>query len=191
MQAICPIGGAQMATQSRIFSASSRAGSPATTAPAVAGDGEIFRERVQADNGVPPGRIVEEGVRRRLGGAKRAVGLVDDEGEIVRLCECGELGDPLGWDGDPGGIAGADQDDGGRAFIDQRCARLGIRDQTVVVGDAASLDLLDVEPHAVVEVEGVLHEHVVAGSGEADATMQNAWLQPAVMSTSSATTSPP
>jgi hypothetical protein len=133
---------------------------------AVAGDGEIFRERVQADDGVPPGRIIEEGVRRRVGGAKRAVGLVDDEGEIVRLRECGKLGDPLGWDGDSGGIAGADQDDGCCAFIDQRCARLGIRDQTVVVGDASSLDLLDVEPHAVVEVEGVLHEHVVAGSGE-------------------------
>jgi hypothetical protein len=28
---------------------------------AVAGDGEIFRERVQADDGVPPGRIIEEG----------------------------------------------------------------------------------------------------------------------------------
>ena len=121
---------------------------------------------MQADDGVSPGRIVEEGVCRRLGGAKRAVGLVDDEGEIVCLCQFGELGDPLGWDRDPGGIAGADQHDGGRALIDQRCARLGVRDQTVVVGDAASLDLLDVEPHAMVEVEGVLHEHVVAGSGE-------------------------
>ena len=84
----------------------------------------------------------------------------------MRLREFGELDDPLGRDRDPGGIAGADQHDGCRAFIDQRCARLGVRDQTVVVGDAASLDLLDVEPHSVVEVERVLHEHVVARSGE-------------------------
>ena len=157
----------------------------------VAGNGEILRERVQTDDGVPPGRITEEGVCRCLRGAKRAVGLVDDEGEVVRLRKFRELDDSLGRDRDPGGIAGAYQHDGGRAIIDQRCARLGVRDQTVVVGDTASLDLLDVEPHSVVEVEGVLHEHVVARSGEADTTMQNAWLQPAVMSTSSATTSPP
>ena len=110
---------------------------------------------------VPIG-ISEQIMRRACAGMKITVSFIDDQSDIVALCQIVKGAQKRGGVFDTCGVVGADQHDGACARRDKGGRPVRIGQQVIARGQIDRAHPLHIQPHLVIEIEGQGQDHLVA-----------------------------